>query len=144
MRRVLFPSIVLLVAVFGGCARRAAPPVRPAPPRPAPGASLEDAKRTVVKYVQSLEAGDYAAAHALLTAESRKKHPLDEFRSQAGQEVTAYDLGKASVREGGPGKARVAVPLEEDPATQNFALVREQNHWRIVYDRGRPWAPYNG
>jgi hypothetical protein len=142
MRRLLLPSIVLVLAVAGGCARRAAPPMRLTPPKPAAKASLEDAKSTALKYVKSLQAEQYAAAHALLSAESKKKHPLDQFEAQAKQGISSYDLSRTTVKEGGDGKAVVAIHLEEDPAAHAFVLVREKNEWRVVYDTGRPWAPY--
>lgn len=142
MRPVLLPSIALMVAVMAGCARQAAPPARPRASRPRAVASLDEAKRTVVKYVKSLESGDYAAAHALLTADSRKKHPLEEFREQAEQGMATYDLGRCFVKQGAGGRAVVTVPLVEDPAMHNFVLVREHDQWRIAYDGGRPWAPY--
>ena len=96
----------------------------------------------VADYIQNLENGKYAAAHALLTEESRLKHPIARFEAEAKDGSVMYDLERAQAQESPDGRAKVNLPLLEDPAMKSFVLAREQGHWRIVYTSGRPWAPY--
>jgi len=93
-------------------------------------------------YLHNLENGNYAAAHALLTAASQRKHPIARFEAEAKESSIIYDLEKAQAQESPEGRAKVNVPLLEDPAVKSFVLAREQGRWRIVYTSGRPWAPY--
>lgn len=96
----------------------------------------------VADYIHNLENGNYAAAHAVLTTASQRKHPIARFEAEAKESSIIYDFEKAQVQESPDGRAKVNVPLLEDPAVKSFVLAREQGHWRIVYTSGRPWAPY--
>jgi len=131
-----------VVCATGGCARRAAVPGGTSAPRPAAGFQLEQVKSVVADYIHKLENGEYPAAHALLTTASKQKFVLAQFEAQAKQSSIMYDLDRAQAQEMPGGRAKVSVPMLEDPAVKSFVLEREQGHWRIVYGTGRPWAPY--
>ena len=131
-----------MVCATGGCARRAAVPATTTAPRPATGFQPAQVKSVVADYIHRLENGEYAGAHALLTAGSKQKFALAQFEAQAKQSSIMYDLDRAQAQEMPGGRAKVSVPLSEDPAVKSFVLEREQGHWRIVYGTGRPWAPY--
>jgi len=134
---------VVCVAAGLGCSRgRPRHRVtRHAPPRAAQS-EADAARAAVVDYLSALQAGDYRAAYALLSAESRKLHPTAQFERQARQGVTTYDLSSAQARLTGAGRAEVLLHLENDPASTAIIALRESGKWRIVYLRGRPGFPY--
>ena len=137
--RPLVTIAVLCAALLVGCARK-----KPsAPPPTAPSRSAEEAARdVVVSYLGHLQDGKYAAAHALLGAKSRNRHPLDEFTRQAEAGITYFDLSSARAKLVGPQRAEVTLHLEADPASATISVVREGGKWRVVYLRGRPGFPY--
>jgi hypothetical protein len=144
-------ALACAVALMG-CPRRKPPPPRPRVPRVQPA---EAARRAVVAYMRHLQDGDYAAAHALLSAESRRRHPLDEFTRQAQEGITYFDLSSARAKLTAPGHAQVALQLEDDPSGATISVVQEGSRpppagsgppaggkWRVVYRGGRPGFPY--
>jgi len=122
-----------------------APPPSPGPPPAHPqtaDASADNARDAVVSYLKHLQEGDYDAAHRLLTDESRRRHPLEEFRRQAQQGSALYDLSSARAHITAPGRAEVTLHQEEDPAAVTIIAVRQGGDWSVVYLRGRPGSPY--
>jgi hypothetical protein len=127
-------------ALLAGCPRKQPP--APAPRPPVQPQTAEAARGAVVGYLRHLYAGDHAAAHAMLNAESRRRHPLDEFTRQAKEGMTYFNLSSASVKFTGRERAEVTLAVESDPATATILAVREEGAWRVVYVRGRPSFPY--
>jgi len=134
--------LALVVAVF----ILRPPGVRPGRPGPPPvqpqGENADAAREAVVAYMKHLQEGDYGAAHRLLTEESRKRHPLDEFKRQAQQGIAFYDLASASARLTARGRAEVTLHQEEDPASVTIIAARRGGNWFVVYLHGRPGSPY--
>jgi hypothetical protein len=136
----LLIAAVLLPAILRGRGHKPAPPTLP---RVQPQGEAADAARAaVIAYMKHLQEGDYGAAHLLLTEESRKRHPLDEFARQARQGITLYDLSSARAKLTAPGQAEVTLHQEEDPASVTIVAVRQGGNWYVVYLRGRPGSPY--
>jgi hypothetical protein len=131
-------------AVVAGCSRSKPPSVAPRPPAPGPAAASpsDQARDAVVAYMRYLQDGDYAAAYALLSAESRKRHPREEFERMAKQGVTLYDLSSARAALVKPDRAEVTLRLEEDPVSATIVAVKQDGKWYVVYARGRPGFPY--
>jgi hypothetical protein len=141
---LLLAAIGAVCVVAGiGCSR-GRPPQRVARPATARAAQSESdaARAAVVDYLQALQSGDYGAAYALLSAESRKLHPAAQFERQAKQGITIYDLASAQARLTRTDRAEVRLRLENDPASTAVVAVREGGQWRVVYRRGRPGFPY--
>jgi len=139
---LVLAALALLVAVYFGL-RPARQPPPPTPPVQPPAANAPEAARhAVVSYMKHLQAGDYAAAHRLLTAESRQRHPLAEFERLARQGVTLYDLSSARAKLVRPDRAEVTIHLEGDPAEATIIAARRDGSWYVVYLRGRPGFPY--
>lgn len=140
---VILAVVIVLAAVLIAGRDRTPPSPPVPPPPPGPTQSAPDAAReAVVTYMQHLQHGEYAEAHALLSKESRERHPLDKFQRQAEQSVTFYDLSSARVKLTKPGRAEVTLRQEEDPASATVIAVREDDAWRVVYLGGRPSQPY--
>jgi len=98
----------------------------------------------VVRYLGALYEQDYPTAHNLLSAESRRRHTLEEFAREARSAQVLYDLAGARIESIGEQTAEVVVPLqqEEEPGAKAFAVVKEDGQWRVVYYRGKPFFPY--
>jgi len=98
----------------------------------------------VVRYLGALYEQDYQAAHDLLSAESRRRHTLEEFAREARSAQVLYDLAGARAERIGEKTAEVVVPLqrEEEPGAKAFAVINEGGQWRIVYYTGKPFFPY--
>jgi len=146
LRRILqLAAIGLLCVVFvPGCSRRKPRPVAPRPPAPRPTAATpaEQARNAVVAYMQHLQDGDYPAAYALLSAESRKRHPREEFERMAKQGVNLYDLSSAHAALVKPDRVEVTLRMEEDPVEATVVAAKQGGKWYVVYTRGRPGVPY--
>jgi hypothetical protein len=100
------------------------------------------ARQAVVAYLQHLQNDEFEAAYELLSADSRKRHSLEEFRRLAKQGIPFYDLSSAAAAPSGPDRAEVTLHQMEDPASITITAVKEGGLWRVVYLRGRPGSPY--
>lgn len=131
---------VLLLASGAVCGCQRKPPSPPKPP-PGPTTPARAPEEVVKAYLEALENRHYRVAYECLTSESRSKHPSSEFRRDAQLGGPAYDLDRVEVESLGTDEVRVSVGIAEDPAFQSFALKREENQWRIVFNTGSPAAP---
>jgi hypothetical protein len=136
---LLVGVIVALVVLYP---RPRPPVVTPAVAQPQPESAAQAAQQAVVTYLEHLQNDEYQAAYELLTADSRNRHPLDEFQRQAKQGIPFYDMSSATVSLTAPGRAEVTLRQVEDPASITITAARENGAWRIVYLRGRPGSPY--
>ena len=136
---LLIGVIVVLVVVYLRPQRPVVtPPVAPSQPE----SPAQAAQQAVVSYLQHLQSDEYQAAYELLTADSRTRHPLDEFQRQAKQGMPFYDMSSAAVSLTAPDRAEVTLRQVEDPASITVTAAKEHGAWRIVYLRGRPGSPY--
>jgi len=110
---------------------------------PAPDAAEKQAVLDAVsRYLNALIARDYATAYDLLSGDSQSKHAKVSFEKQATKgEMPSYDLKAMRVLELTGDHALVEAPLQDDPATHGFHLVREQGTWKVVYWGGTPGSP---
>lgn len=92
--------------------------------------------------MQQLQDGDYAAAYALLSVDSRKRHSHEEFERLAKQGVNLYDLSSASAALVKPDRVEVTLRMEEDPVEATIVAAKQGGKWYVVYTRGRPGLPY--
>jgi len=138
---LLAAAIIAVVVLY----RRPQPPptvvtAPVAPPQPESAAAA--AQQAVVAYLQHLQNDEYQAAYELLTADSRKRHSLEEFQRLAKQGIPFYDRSSATVSLTGADRAEVTLHQTEDPASITITAAKENGLWRIVYLRGRPGSPY--
>lgn len=141
-----------LILALAGCTKRQptppqlAPQPRPTRTVPAPVAKPEPeaAQKAVAQYLTALAAQDYAAAYALLSADSQKRHPEAVFTKDAKAGQVVYDLTGAKVSSATGQTAQVFVPLqqEEEAGGRIFSVVKEDGKWKVIYLSGKPFFPY--
>ena len=149
LRMAMVLGFVALLVSLGGCRwPHLFEETPPAPPPPAPVTSAshpqvdagQTAIQTVTEYVTALNAHRFAAAYELLSRASQKHHTSATFAEQGKQGMPLYDLSTAQVTVTGE-TALVSIRLQDDPATSGFHLVRENEHWKVVYRGGVPGMP---
>jgi hypothetical protein len=144
---------LLLMAL--GCGRRAGSNLSPGgtpPPvvRPQENSQAGDrteqvaVKQVVIDYLQALYKNDFTRAYDLLSEASRQAHPLEEFGKASRQAQVVYDLERAWTEKVVADRGEVIVPFSqgEEPGGKAFSLVKEKGSWKIVYNVGTPFSPY--
>ena len=143
--------LVVFVMLGSGCkwptffSKTAPSGSRPTTPSPTtPATTLgRDAETAVTEYLTALSDHNYAAAYSLLSRDSQSAHAPADFEQQGKQGMPLYDLETAKTIEVRNNTALVEVRQLEDPATHGFQLVREDEHWKIVYRGGTPGVPWD-
>jgi hypothetical protein len=161
-RRVSFlwssgTGVMLMLAIFvvfplvvTGCGRKPAPPRVVTPRSTSPKASpanaqdLKAAQDAVERYLNALSIQDYRGAYALLSAESKRQHPFNQFEKDAKDAQVQYDLTSAKATATGANTADVtlSMPSDEEPGEKTFATIREEGRWKVQYYGGVPFSPY--
>jgi len=138
---LLIAAAVIAVAVLRSPSVH--PPAAPIRPSSRPPQKVEpSAQQLVLDYLQSLNRKDFRTAYSRLSKASQRAHAYEDFVSLAKKSgVPNYDLGAAREKTEGD-RASVTMPLAEDPAEANFAMVREDGAWRVVFIGGVPAFPY--
>jgi hypothetical protein len=140
---------LLLLAL--GCGRRAVNHLQPGanpPPTAGPqanaGAEEAAAKQVVMDYLQALYKKNYGPAYELLAKASRQSHSLADFEQTARQAQVVYDLERARTGKVVADRGEVIVPFSqgEEPGGKAFSLVKEKGSWKIIYNVGTPFSPY--
>jgi hypothetical protein len=121
MSRASFASLIVAMVV-AGCAHR--DPARPAAAIEAFGAALER--------------GDFRAAYALTSANTRKRIPYEAFAAGLGSDANqARALGRRMAGEADKLPMRIDVRLASGEAV---SLVQEDGGWRIEGEVFDPWG----
>ena len=102
---------------------------------------------TVQRYIQALQAADYAAAHALLSEDAREHCPIDEFQRQ--QRFETQDDVRVRLGATRPAGDDVEVTVHvtrfsasppfgvsESTSESRYLLTETSDGWRIV---DAPW-----
>ncbi len=147
VRRLALGLLGLAVVALAGCSRRPVTPQplsprqpsRPVSPTPAPA---DAAKAAVTDYLNALYEDDYPKAYSFLSLDSRSRHPLKEFEIDAKKTQVMYDLENAKVEHLTESRVEIVVPMEEEPGSKSFLLIKEADTWKIVYQTGKPFFPY--
>ena len=96
----------------------------------------------VISYLKALERKDYRRAYALLSADSCKTHPYEDFVARAEKSgLTEYDLTTAKEAPPRDRFRTVTLQLKEDPAQAGFNLVQDTEAWNVVFIGGIPSCP---
>ncbi len=104
------------------------------------GATREsESERAADRFLSSWERRDYAAMHELLTAESKRRHPLDDFRDEYARAEATATVKRLAVtdRTKVDGGSRASVSV----STAVFGVVRGDIVLPIEDDRVA-WAPH--
>lgn len=144
-----------LLLTLLGCGRQAASNLQPGgtpPPASGPrrntqaGDRAEQAavKQVVLEYLQALYKKDFTRAYDLLAEASRQAHPVEEFGKAAQQAQVVYDMERAWTEKVAADRGEVIVPFSqgEEPGGKAFSLVKEKGSWKIIYNIGTPFSPY--
>ena len=69
---------------------------------------------------------------------------MEEFGEAAGQAQVVYDLERAWTEKVVADRGEVIVPFSqgEEPGGKAFSLVKEKGDWKIAYNVGTPFSPY--
>ena len=96
------------------------------------GAGGDDPRRTVAqRFADAWATGDYAAMHALLTPEARRRVPLDEFSAAYREAAKIATLDRVTAgRAAEPGEGAVAVPVTQ--RTRVFGTLRGRLRLPVV------------
>jgi len=137
---LLIAAAVIAVAILRfPNPRPPAAPVRPSSPPPTAELS---AQQVVLDYLRLLDKKDFRTAYSRLSKASQQAHTYEDFVSLADKNgVPNYDLDAVREKAEADG-ASVTVPLAEDPAEADFAMVREDGFWKVVFIGGVPAFPY--
>jgi len=87
-----------------------------------------------------MENNKFTIAYALLSQDSKTRHPISDFERLGKQGMPSFDLKNVQATVTGH-QAVVSVGFLEDANTAGFHLIREDGRWKVLYRGGSPGMP---